>query len=192
MKILVLNGSPRKSGTVATLLRDVADGAVARGNEVEWIDAHALKVAPCTACMRCRSTGTCSLPEDDGHRVGRSIREAGALVVGTPVHWANLSTPLKVLFDRNVPVFMGETPSGLPRPMQKGKSAVIVTACNTPPLFDWMAGESRGAIRAVREVLHYGGYHVLGTVVNAGTRASPEVPARLRRKARRLGDRFRP
>ncbi|MFO7461466.1 MAG: hypothetical protein R6X07_12680, partial [Desulfatiglandales bacterium] len=39
---------------------------------------------------------------------------------------------LKCLFDRTVPVFMGEKASGIPLPRQKGKGAVIVTACTTP------------------------------------------------------------
>lgn len=37
MKILVLNGSPRKKGTIATLLKAVADGASER-HEVGWIE----------------------------------------------------------------------------------------------------------------------------------------------------------
>ena len=35
MKILVLNGSPRKKGTVATLLKAVVEG-INKSHEVEW------------------------------------------------------------------------------------------------------------------------------------------------------------
>lgn len=190
MKILVLNGSPRKKGTVATLLTCLAEGAAQRGHQIEWIDVCTLKMQPCMACMRCRLYGECTLPEDDAHRVGRKIKEAEGLIVGTPTHWANMSAPLKLLFDRNVPVFIGQRPSGVPLPRQKGKPAAIVTACTTPWPLNFLAGQSRGAVRAVREVLHYGGYRILGTLVMPGTKKNPQVPDRLRRKAVALGRRF--
>ena len=75
-------------------------------------------------------------------------KDADGLIVGTPTHWGNMSAQLKLLFDRNVPVFMGEKPNGFPIPRQKGKSAAIVTACTTPWPFNFIAAESRGAIRA--------------------------------------------
>lgn len=37
MRILVLNGSPHKNGTVATLLKGIVDG-ISKNYEVEWID----------------------------------------------------------------------------------------------------------------------------------------------------------
>jgi len=189
MKILVLNGSPRKKGTVATLLKAIADGAAER-HEVEWIDVYDLKMKPCIACMKCRPDKECVLPEDDAHLVGRKIREAGGLVVGTPTHWGNMSTQLKLLFDRNVPVFMGEKANGMPIPQQKGKPAVIVTACTTPWPFNFLAGESRGAIRAVHEVLHYGGYKILGKLAKPDSKKKPEISQKLLKKGREMGRRF--
>jgi len=106
MKILVLNGSPRQGGTVASLLMAMAE-PLTEGHEVEWVDVCNLSMRYCTACMACREKGACILPEDDAHAVGEKIREADALIIGTPVHWGNMSAPLKLLFDRNVPVFMG-------------------------------------------------------------------------------------
>ena len=190
MKILVLNGSPRKKGAVATLLKAVADGAAER-HEVEWIDVYDLDMRPCIACMKCRPDGECVLPEDDAHVVGRKIAEAQGLIVGTPTHWADMSAQLKLLFDRNVPVFMGETPTGIPAPRQKGKPVVVITACSTPWPFDSLANESRGAIRALRKPLHYGGYRILGRLVKPGSRKRPQVSRKLLNRAKRLGRRFR-
>lgn len=189
MKVLVLNGSPRKKGTVATLLRAVSDGA-AEKYDVEWVDLYDLEMKPCIACMKCRPDNGCILPRDGAHEIGDKIREAKALIVGTPTHWGNMSTQLKTLFDRNVPVFMGEKPSGMPVPRQKGKPAIIVTACSAPWPFNFIAAESRGAIRAIREVLHYGGYKILGSVVKPGSKAKPEIPKRLMEKAKNLGKRL--
>jgi multimeric flavodoxin WrbA len=130
------------------------------------------------------------LAEDDAHIVGRKIREADGLIVGTPTHWGNMSAQLKLLFDRNVPVFMGESPNGMPVPRQKGKPTVIVTACSTPWPFNFVAAESRGAIRAVKEVLHYGGYKLVGKIVKPGTKTKPLISARLLKRARILGHKF--
>ena len=189
MKILVLNGSPRKKGTVATLLKAIADGAAER-HEVEWIDVYALKMKPCIACMKCRPDKECVLPEDDAHIVGRKIKDAQGLIVGTPTHWGNMSAQLKLLFDRNVPVFMGEKANGMPIPRQKGKPAVIVTACTTPWPFNFLAGESRGAIRAVHEVLHYGGYKILGKLAKPDSKKKPEISQKLLKRGREMGRRF--
>ncbi len=189
MKILVLNGSYRKNGTVASLLQQVT-APLAAGHEIEWIDAGKLKMKFCTTCMVCREKETCILPEDDAHRVGKKIQDADALVIGTPTHWGNMSAPLKLLFDRNVPVFMGESPRGIPQPRQKGKRAIIVAACTTPWPFNVIFPQSRGAIRAVREVLHYGGYKIVGTIAQPGTKKSKEISSSLMAKAKRLGEKL--
>ena len=186
MKILVLNGSHRKSGTVASLLKSVTEPLLAE-HEIEWIDVCKLNRKYCTTCMICREKETCILPEDDAHIVGKKIQDANALVIGTPTHWGNMCAPLKLLFDRNVPVFMGESPGGMPVPRQKGKRAVVVTACTTPWPLNFILPESRGAIRAIKEVLHYGGYKVVGTITKPGTKKSQEISSSLTTRARRLG-----
>lgn len=189
MNILVLNGSPRPTGTVATLLRTVVD-QLGPDHTVEWVDAYRQQVRPCTACMRCRPDGRCCLPEDDGHRVGGLLRNADAVVIGTPVHWGNMSAPLKALFDRNVPALMGESHRGLPVPKHQGKPAVIVTACTTPWPFDRLAGQSRGAIRAVWEVLRYSGFRRAATVVAPGTKGTSGPSTRALRSASQAAGRL--
>ena len=187
MKLLLLNGSPRKNGTVATLARAVAEGAIEKGCEVEYINLYELNLKPCIACMKCRPDNRCILPVDDAHHVGEKIRNADGLIACTPTHWGNMSTQLKCLLDRNVPVFMGEKQNGLPLPRQKGKKAVIVTACSTPWPFNTLLPESRGAINAVKEVLGYGGYKIAGKLVKAGTKANPKVSDKELSKAKSIG-----
>ncbi len=186
MNILVLNGSPRKHGTVATLLRAAA-GGIAANHLVEWIDVYSLSVKPCLACMKCRPDGYCVMTEDDAHVIAGKISSADALIVGTPTHWGNMSAGLKTLFDRIVPALMGEKPNGIPVPRHKGKKAVIITACTTPWPFNFILPESRGAVRAVREVLHYAGFRITGKIVKPGTRMRPGIGPRLLSKAFRSG-----
>lgn len=188
-KVLVLNGSPRKKGIVATLLQEIAQETRDNGKEVEWIDIYDMQMKPCIACMKCREDKGCVLPEDDGHRLGEKIKEADALIIGTPTYWGNMSSQLKVLFERNVPVFMGESPIGMPIARQKGKKAIIVATCTTPWPFNFIAAESRGAVNSVKEVLHYGGYKIIGKIVKPGTKKKSEISESLLEKARRLGRR---
>jgi multimeric flavodoxin WrbA len=187
MKILLLNGSPKKNGTVATLAKAVAEGATKDGCEVELINLYELAMKPCIACMKCRPDNRCILPADDAHRVGEKIRNADGLIVCTPTHWGNMSSQLKCLFDRNVPVFMGEKQNGLPLPRHKGKEAVIITACSTPWPFNVLLPESRGAINAVKEVLGYGGYKVTGKIVKAGTKTNPKISDKELARANKIG-----
>ncbi len=187
MKYIFLNGSPRKQGTVAQLLMAVREDIDENKHDLEWINVYDLQMKQCCGCMKCRSTDICILPEDDAHRVGRKIKDSDGVIVGTPTHWGNMSTPLKLLFDRNVPVFIGEKSSGMPFPRQKGKPAVVVTACTTPWPFNFIFSESRGAVNAVREVLKYAGYSYLGKVVKPGTKKDGRIRKSLLNRARSIG-----
>lgn len=99
MRVVVLNGSPRPTGLVSQMLDRIAEN-LPPGCETQRVFVHGLTVKPCTGCMRCRSLGRCVLPEDDGHRVAALLRDADALVIGSPCYWGSMSGELKVLFDR--------------------------------------------------------------------------------------------
>jgi len=186
MKTLVLNGSPKKSGTIASLLRNTTKG-IANQDNIEWINVYDLSMRPCIGCMKCRQTETCILPEDDAHIIGQKINEADNLIIGTPTYWGNMSAQLKMLFERNVPVFMGESKNGIPTPKQKGKKAIIVTACTTPYPFNFILPESRGAIRSLKEVLKYGGYKIKGIITKPGTKNNTTINSKLIKKTHKLG-----
>ncbi|MDZ7815708.1 MAG: flavodoxin family protein [Planctomycetota bacterium] len=186
MKILVLNASPVKNGTVHTLLK-AATEELAQEVDVEWVKVNDLEMANCVACMACRKKGECVLNKDDAHRVGRKMREADALLVGTPAYWGNMTAPLKCLFDRNVPVFLDESGGGFPKGRQKGKKAGLVTSCAAPWPFNFIFAESRGALRSVKKVLSGGGYRIAGTVTCAGSKGVKSVTDKLKRKAAAMG-----
>ena len=127
MRILVINGSPRKNGNVATMLHYVVKDL--KDASVQWIDVNDLKIRPCMGCMKCRETNVCIMPHDDAHLIAEEIKQCDVLVIGTPVYWGNMNGQMKLLFDRIVPSMMGESKLGIPIPLHKGKKAVIVTAC---------------------------------------------------------------
>jgi multimeric flavodoxin WrbA len=186
MKVLILNASPRKKGKVASILAAVADGA-RDTHEVEWVDIYGLSIKPCLSCMKCRPDRPCALPADDGHAVAGKIAAADVLVVGTPTYWGNMSAPLKALFDRSVTTFERLGLTGLPRPLHRGKKAVIVTASSAPWPYNLLPSQAAGAVRCVRTVLTGGGFRVAGVVILGSTRNMAQVPPRVLRRAERIG-----
>ncbi len=172
MKILILNGSPRKNGNVSKLLKKKVDQLQIKNSSAEiiWENVSDLNFAFCHGCMACRSKGSCILPEDDAHRIEREIQECRLLIVGTPVYWGNMNGKLKCLFDRLVAVMMGESKRGIPRPLHKGKKAIIITSCTTPFPFNYICGQSTGAVRAVKEVLKSSGFRVIKKINLSNTK----------------------
>ena len=128
MNVLLLNASPRPAGIVSQALDAAASTARQAGAETVKAELYRAPIAPCTGCMRCRATGVCPLPHDAAHELGEAIRRADLLVVGTPTYWGGMAARLKLLFERLVPVFMGESPRGIPQPRLKGRRA-----SDTPP-----------------------------------------------------------
>ncbi|MFA6835995.1 MAG: flavodoxin family protein [Fibrobacteraceae bacterium] len=189
MRVLVINGSPRKKGNVATMLHSVADNI--KDADVHWLDVNDLQVHPCIGCMKCRATGVCVLPEDDGHRIAEEIAQCDALIMGTPVYWGNMSGQMKLVFDRIVPAMMEDPMNGFPKPLHKGKKAVIVTACTTIWPFSWLCRETTNTLHAMKEILNYSGFKVIGALVLPGTRKRKDFPKKLMDKGKKLAKAIR-
>lgn len=174
MNILVLNGSPRKNGNVTRTLRreveKIAGKAGTDGCQVIWEDIYDLNFDFCRGCMACRAKSSCILPPDDAHKIAEEIKKCNMIFVGTPVYWGNMNGKLKSLFDRLVGVMMAESKMGIPRPLHKGKKAVIVTSCTTPFPFNYICGQSGGAVRALREILKSSGFKVVRKVNISNTK----------------------
>lgn len=186
MSVLILNASPHPRGPTAVILHAVESGA-RDNNDVEWVDVNHLDMVPCIGCLRCRPDGECVQPEDDAHRVGRRIQEADSLVVGTPTYWGNMTGPLKLLFDRNVPVFLGE---GKGRARQRGKTAAIIVTCDTSWPISQLSSQGGGAIRAVRTVLASAGFRIVGSLIYPCARGQHDVPPSVLHRAIELGRRL--
>ncbi len=187
--ILILNGSPRKAGVTSSILKIIADEARSAGAELEWVDVNNLSIRPCIGCLKCRPDKKCILPRDDGHRIGELIESCSALVVGTPTYWGNMPGPLKILFDRNVPVleYYELYTWRIPRPRHKGKKAAIVTASLSPFPYNVLPSQGTGALRAVRTVLNAAGFDIREQINVPMTRDLTHIEERWLSKARKLG-----
>lgn len=165
MNILVLNGSPRKNGNVVKALKAETEKIQQKhaNCQIIWKDISDLNFDFCKGCMACRSKMNCILPADDAHKIAEEIKNCDMLIAGTPVYWGNMNGKLKALFDRLVYVLMKESKRGIPLPLHRGKKAVIVTSCTTPFPFNYLCGQSGGAVRAVKEVLKSSGFKIIKT-----------------------------
>ena len=181
MKLLIINGSPRKKGLISQMLRIFHEQAIATGIEVTEVYANDLQIKPCMGCMACRSKRHCVLPEDDAQRVLALIQQADAIVIGAPCYWGNIPGQLKLLFDRIVYGMMRDTPR-FPEPLMQGKKAVFISTCTTPFPFNILMNQSRGAIRALREIGRFSGWKIVDTVERGGTATRPQLSPRDIRK----------
>ena len=186
MKVLILNGSPRKTGKVSQILRAMEKVLQTDGHQAEFVEVNSLEFKCCIGCMKCREKGDCILPQDDAHRIGALLKESDAIVVGSPVYWGNISGKLKSLFDRQVALMMGESKRGIPIPLLKGKKAIIVNACTTPFPLNILAGQSTKAYAAVKEILFYSGVKTKGKIMLAGTKNMQALPEKIIKRAEKL------
>ena len=177
MKLLIINGSPRKKGLISQMLRIFHEQAIATGIEVTEVYANDLQIKPCMGCMACRSKRHCVLPEDDAQRVLTLIEQADAIVIGAPCYWGNIPGQLKLLFDRIVYGMMRDTPR-FPEPLMKGKRLVCISTSTTPFPFNILMNQSHGAIRALREIGRFSGWKIVDTIERGGTATRPQLSPR--------------
>ena len=175
--LLILNASPRAKGNISQMVETIKTEALQQGAEVEVVKVNSLCVKPCMGCMRCRTDERCVLPEDDAQRVLAMIYRADALVVATPCYWGNIPGQLKLLFDRIVYGMMRDTPR-FPEPLMQGKKAVFISTCTTPFPFNILMNQSRGAIRALREIGRFSGWKIVDTIERGGTATRPQLSPR--------------
>ena len=54
-KTLILNGSPRRNGKTASLVRAFIEGTESTGNEVAELNLDGMDIASCKACEACEA-----------------------------------------------------------------------------------------------------------------------------------------
>ena len=69
MKVMAINGSPRKTWNTATLLKKALKGAASQGAETELVHLYDLNFKGCISCFACKtrggkSYGTCAVKDD--------------------------------------------------------------------------------------------------------------------------------
>ena len=102
-KIVAVNASPRGKWNTAQLVREAAAGAQAEGAEVEVVDLYKLgEFTGCRSCFICKQEtfeGTCVIKDGLADLLAK-IREADALILGSPVYFGDLTAGFRALYER--------------------------------------------------------------------------------------------
>jgi multimeric flavodoxin WrbA len=101
LKVLLINGSPRKQNTynilsqIEVLLRNDKF-------ETELINISDFKIEKCTGCYMCMLKGyeSCPYKNDDVKVIDEKIKESDGVVIGSPVFALSVSGLLKNFMDR--------------------------------------------------------------------------------------------
>ncbi len=103
MRVIALNGSPRKNWNTATLLQKALEGAKGQGAETELIHLYELSYRGCTSCFSCKRKGgrrgVCAM-QDDLTPVLEKLRAADAILFGSPIYFMNLSSSMSACLER--------------------------------------------------------------------------------------------
>jgi multimeric flavodoxin WrbA len=102
MKAVLVNGSPRKKGNTFIMLSLVGKELEARGIKTEIIQAGSRDIHGCTACNGCRKNNTakCVYDDDIVNKAIDSIKDADALILGSPVYFGGITAQMKAFIDR--------------------------------------------------------------------------------------------
>ena len=106
MKILVLNGSPKrdKSDTMH-ITRAFLDGMRDAGQQdVHVIDVIDRRIEYCTGCFACKMNGGTCIYDDDMRAILDEILESDLLLFSFPLYCYGMPAPLKALLDRTMPL----------------------------------------------------------------------------------------
>ncbi len=104
MKVLAINGSPRKNWNTGLLLKNALDGAALGGAEVELINLYGLNFKGCISCFACKklggkSYGKCAV-NDELRPVLDKVEEADALIIGSPVYFGMVTGETRSFLER--------------------------------------------------------------------------------------------
>jgi len=135
MKVIALNGSPRKKGNTATLLEKALEGAASQGAETELIHLYDLNFKGCISCFACKtrggkSYGRCAV-QDDLTPVFRRIEETDAIILGSPIYFGTVTGEMTSFMERLLYPYSTYTAPPQSLFPKKIKSGFIYTM-NTP------------------------------------------------------------
>ncbi|MBQ3268105.1 MAG: flavodoxin family protein [Atopobiaceae bacterium] len=99
MNVLILNGSPRKTGNTTLALAEMERIFAEEGIGVETVRVGNQAVRGCMACNSCGRTGKCVF-DDVVNQIAPKFEAADGLVVASPVYYASANATLIAVLDR--------------------------------------------------------------------------------------------
>lgn len=124
-KILILNGSPRKNGKTASLVKAFIEGAKSAGNEVKEFYIDGMNIASCKACEACSHNGGYCVQKDDMEKINDAYLWTDVIVFASPMYWGTITGQLKITIDR---LYAIQNREGYSNVIGSKETAFIMTA----------------------------------------------------------------
>ncbi|MBI6871226.1 flavodoxin family protein [Clostridium aciditolerans] len=127
MKIIAINGSPRKNKNTAILLNKALEGAASQGAETEIIHLYDQNYKGCVSCFACKmkngkSYGKCGF-KDNLTPIIEKAANADAIILGSPIYFESVTGAMRSFLERFMfpySVYAPGYPSLFGRKMQTG------------------------------------------------------------------------
>ncbi|MFH1485812.1 MAG: flavodoxin family protein [Chloroflexota bacterium] len=99
MRVLGIVCSPRKGGNTEILTKEALAAIRETGGDTELLLVSDMNIAPCDGCGACSEKGICRI-KDDMQKIYQELDLADAVILGTPVYFANVTAQAKAVMDR--------------------------------------------------------------------------------------------
>ena len=100
-KIVILNGSPRKTGNTSELVKAFTEGAESVGNKVTTFHLDSMDIHGCKGCFGGDNSKECPcVQKDDMAQIYPAVKDADVVVLATPLYYWNMSGQIRTAVDR--------------------------------------------------------------------------------------------
>ena len=103
LKVIGINGSPRKGWNTDLMVRKALEGAKDAGAETKLYELGGLKIKPCKSCLVCKLkkgyNGMCTI-QDGLTDILKDVKTADAIIFGSPIYYGNLSSLAHMALER--------------------------------------------------------------------------------------------
>jgi multimeric flavodoxin WrbA len=102
MKVLAINGSPRKNGNTGILIGYVLKELEKEGIMTETILLAGARIRGCTACFKCGENldKECAVKNDPLNGYIEKMLDADGIILASPTYFTDVTTEMKALIDR--------------------------------------------------------------------------------------------
>ena len=102
MKVVAFNGSPRKDGNSAILIKHVFNELEKEGIETELVQLSEKPLHGCIACDKCgvKKDQRCAVTDDAANEYIEKMIGADGIILGSPVYFQDVTPEMKALIDR--------------------------------------------------------------------------------------------
>lgn len=103
MRVIAINGSPRKQWNTAQLLQHALKGAESVGAKTELINLYDLNFRGCISCFGCKRKGAvpckCYM-KDDLTPILEKVHDAEVLLLGSPIYFGDVTGQMRCFLER--------------------------------------------------------------------------------------------